>query len=121
MEAAVVDAIHDAVLAQHGGSEGVLDRGMIESALFRAPNLAHDGTPDAAALAAAYAYGLVRNHGYIDGNKRLAWTVARVFLVDNQQALRFDQAEAVLMMDALAAVNMTEHEVANWFRQRLRA
>ena len=79
----VAFAIHDHQLAEHGGPEGVRDAGALESALARPRNLAAYERPDAAALAAAYAYGLARNHPFADGNKRTAWVVARVFLAIN--------------------------------------
>jgi death on curing protein len=92
---AAVHAIHDRQLAEHGGLPGVRDFGAIESALARPQNLAAYGEPDAADLAAAYAYGLARNHGFADGNKRTAWVVARVFLADNGYRLWFEPTEAV--------------------------
>ena len=119
VDAAVVDAIHDQTIADHGGHGGVRNKGMIESALFRAPNLTHYGQPDAAALAAAYAFGLAQHHGYVDGNKRVAWTVARVFLADNGCTLRFTPADAVRMMEQLAAGTLHEEALADWFRQRI--
>ena len=72
INASLVYAIHDRLLAEHGGLDGIRDRGGVESALARPMNLAEYGEPDASALAAAYAYGLLRNHGFADGNKRLA-------------------------------------------------
>ena len=79
----MINAVHDRQLAEHGGSEGIRDAGGIESALARPVNLANYGEPDAPDLAAAYAYGLAKNHGFVDGNKRTAWIAARLFLVDN--------------------------------------
>ena len=93
----------------------------MESALARPQNLAAYGEPDAAALAASYAYGMARNHGHSDGNKRTAWVVARLFLADNGQLLRFDAAEAVRTVEAVASGTMSEEELGAWFRQRLGA
>jgi len=115
----LVYAVHDRQLAEHGGLEGIRDKGAIESALARPQNLAAYGEPDAAALAAAYAFGLARNHGFADGNKRTAWITARVFLADNGLKLRFAPEDAVLVMEKLAAGQMTEEEMAAWFRERL--
>ena len=115
----VVQAVHEAQLAEHGGLDGVRDPGLVESALARPRNLAAYGDPDAAALAAAYAFGLARNHGFSDGNKRTAWVVARLFLADNGFVLRFDQADAVKLMESLAAGTIEETAVAEWFRSRL--
>src|SRR5262245_50399294 len=115
----VVNAIHDRQLAEHGGPEGVRDRSSLESALARAQNLAaYGGMPDAAALAAAYAYGLIRDHGFVDGNKRTAWVVARLFLVDNGYALRFERSDAVKIVQAVAAGSLGEAQLAAWFRAR---
>jgi death-on-curing protein len=115
----VVFAIHDRQIAQHGGGQGVRDAGAIESALARPQNLAAYGAPDAAALAAAYAYGLARNHGFVDGNKRVAWIAARLFLADNGYGLRFDRAGVVHLMQALAAGQLSERELAAWFSERM--
>ena len=115
----VVYAIHDRQLAEHGGRDGVRDGGAIESALARPQNLATYGKPDAAALAATYAYGLLRNHGFVDGNKRTAWVIARLFLADNGYLLRFDPAEAVRTVEAVAAGALGEQQLAGWFRQRI--
>lgn len=114
-----VHAVHDRQLAEHGGPDGVRDRGAVESALARPQNLAAYGKPDAADLAAAYAFGLTRNHGFVDGNKRTAWVVARLFLADNGCRLRFDPADAVGTMEGLAAGKIEESELAVWFRQHI--
>lgn len=116
----VAFAIHDRQLAEHGGPEGVRDAGALESALARPRNLAAYERPDAAALAAAYAYGLARNHPFADGNKRTAWVVARVFLAINGHHLEFDAPDAVQTIEALAAGTLSESELATWFRQRVR-
>ncbi|TWB19219.1 type II toxin-antitoxin system death-on-curing family toxin [Nitrospirillum bahiense] len=115
----LVYAIHDRQLAEHGGLDGVRDRGAVESALARPQNLAAYGTPDAAALAAAYAFGLARNHGFADGNKRTAWVIARLFLADNGHRLQFDKLEAVKTMESVAGGTLGEEALADWFRQRL--
>lgn len=112
-------AIHDCQLAEHGGLPGLRDEGMLDSALARPRNQAAYGKPNAAALAAAYAYGIVRNHPFADGNKRTGWVVARVFLADNGLRLQFDPADAVRTVEALAAGKLSETELAAWFRGRL--
>lgn len=91
----------------------------MESALARPRNLAADGTPDAAGLAAAYAFGLARNHGFEDGDKRVAWVVARLFLADNGHRLAFDKIDAIRTTWALAAGELSEQALAEWFRARL--
>jgi death on curing protein len=116
----VVYAIHEQQLAEHGGPVGVRDAGGLESALARPHNLVAYDRPDPAALAAAYAFGLVRNYPFADGNKRTAWVVARVFLAINGYQLDFDPHEAVRIIEALAAGTVDEAELAGWFRERVR-
>ena len=115
----VVQAIQDRQLAEHGGLPGLRDAGAIESALSRPRNLAAHGQPDAAALAASYAYGLARNHGFMDGNKRTAWVVARLFLADNCRRLRYDPADAVRAVKVVACGKLPEAGLVAWFRDRL--
>ena len=79
------------------------------------------GDPDAASLAAAYAYGLVSNHGFVDGNKRVAWVTARLFLLTNGRKLVFDPFDAIRIMESASAGQVSEEDVANWFRLRLAA
>ncbi|WP_294120367.1 type II toxin-antitoxin system death-on-curing family toxin [Sphingomonas sp.] len=116
---AVAEAVHDRQLAEHGGAEGVRDKGALESALARPQNLAAYEEPDAAALAAAYAYGVARNHPYVDGNKRTAWVLARLFLAANNIGLGFSREAAIQAMLALAAGELSEDELADWFRERI--
>lgn len=115
----VVSAIHDQVLARYGGLDGVRNKGAVESALTRPRNLCSYGRPDAAELVAAYAFGLACNHGFLDGNKRTAWVVARLFLEDNGQHFLCEGAEAVVMMENLAAGKVNEADLAAWFRKRI--
>lgn len=77
------------------------------------------GDPDAASLAAAYAYGLVPSHGFVDGNKRVAWVTARVFVLANGWKLIFDPFDAIRIMESASAGQVSEEEIANWFRARL--
>lgn len=119
LDPAVINAVHDRQLAEHGGAEGVRDAGSIESALSRPVNAANYGTPDAADLAAAYAYGLAKNHGLVDGNKRTAWIAARLFLADNGYRLSFDPVDAVRIMEGVAGGTVSETELACWLRDRL--
>ena len=117
----VVLAIHGRQIAEHGGADGICDLGLIESALARPANLVSYGDPDAASLAAAYAHGFVSNHGFVDGNKRVAWVTARLFLLANGRSLEFDPFDAIRIMEAASAGQVSEEEVANWFRLRLAA
>lgn len=115
----VVQAIHDRQLSEHGGLDGVRDDGGVESALARPRNLISYGDPDAAHLAAAYAFGSAKNHGFADGNKRTAWVVARLFLADNGYKLTFDKTDAIRTVERLASGLISEEELATWFRVRL--
>lgn len=115
------EAVHQEQLAEHGGGAGVRDEGALHSALARAENLVAYGEPDAAALAATYAFGVARNHPFVDGNKRTAWVLARLFLAKNGVAIEYKEAEAVVVMLRLAAGELSEEELADWFRERVRA
>ena len=119
LDARVALAVHDRQLAEHGGGQGVRDPALLESALARPLNRWGYGEDDRCALAAAYAFGIARNHPYVDGNKRTAWVFARLFLALNGAALRFAPEDAIRMMLALAAGELSEEELADWFRQRL--
>jgi len=112
-------AAHAEQLAEHGGGDGIRDAGMLDSAMARPQNLVQYGDPDAAALAAAYAFGIARNHPFIDGNKRTAAVVSETFLMLNGYALGATDAELVVAFVALAAGELSEDELADWFRQHL--
>ncbi len=112
-------AAHAEQLAEHGGGDGIRDAGMLESAMARPRNFADYGEPDVAALAAAYAYGIARNHPFFDGNKRTAAVVSETFLMLNGHTLDATDAELVVAFVALAAGELSEDELADWFRQHL--
>lgn len=114
------EAIHSEQLALHGGPAGTRDPGLLESALARPRNLAVYGEPDLAALAAAYAFGVARNHPFVDGNKRAAWILARLFVRLNGGTLVYDQDDAYRTVMALAAGVLSEEALAEWFRARLK-
>ena len=115
VDRAVLEAVHDRQLAEHGGGEGLRDEGGLESAIARAVNRALYENPTTAELAAAYAFGIARNHPFVDGNKRTAWVAARLFLALNGIGLNFDKADATLMVQRLAAGELGEDEVTAWF------
>ena len=117
----IAEAVHDRQLAEHGGGIGIRDVGMLESALARPQNLLHYGEPDLAAMAAAYAFGIARNHPFVDGNKRTAWVMARLFLRLNGRVLEFAEREAIATMLALAAGELSEDELAHWFGEHIAA
>jgi death-on-curing protein len=112
----VVIAAHHEQLAEHGGAAGIRDAGLLDSALARAENLAAYGDPDVASLAAAYGFGIVRNHPFVDGNKRAALIATELFLALNGFDLVVDDAECVLVVLALAAGELKEAEFAAWLR-----
>jgi death on curing protein len=116
----VVDAIHADQLRQHGGLAGVRDENALESALARAKQKwSHGNERDLATLAAAYGFGLVRNHPYRDGNKRIGFLALATFLGVNGQELNATDAEVVTTMLALAGGKLTERELADWIRNYL--
>jgi death-on-curing protein len=115
----VLRAIHKSQIARHGGLDGVRDAGLIESALARPQNLAAYGDPDAADLAAAYACGIAKNHGFLDGNKRTALVVALLFLANNGFDTTVDQVDVVRLMESVADGTTNEAAAADWFRSRL--
>jgi death-on-curing protein len=106
-------------LAEHGGGQGIRDIGALESAMARLCNLAAYGDPGAAELAAAYAFGIARNHPFVDGNKRTAAVVSELFLLRNGYALGATDAEVVVEFLALAAGELTEDDMAQWFRRHI--
>ena len=112
-------AIHDRQLAEHGGGSGLRDAGLLESALARPVNRRAYGEDDPAALAAAFAFGIARSHPFIDGNKRTAWVLARLFLALNGHTLAFQPDDAIRTVLALAAGELGEEELADWFRARI--
>ena len=113
----IVLAVHDEQLAEHGGLPGIRDPGAVQSALARPRNLAnYEGCDDIAQLAAAYAYGIARNHGFADGNKRTALVTADLFLMLNGFELISSPAENVLIILAVADGSLPEDELVAWVR-----
>jgi death-on-curing protein len=113
--------LHGASLARFGGAEGIRDEGLLESALARPINLfRYEPTKDLAELAASYAFGFVKNHPFIDGNKRAAFIACGVFLDINGKKLTADMADAVSAVVALADGTIGEPEFAAWIRVNCR-
>ena len=119
IDAGVILAVHEEQLAEHGGGAGVRDPGLMESALARPVNLAAYGDPDVAELAAAYGFGLARNHPFVDGNKRTAFVAVELFLALNGWALDAGDADCVMTMLALAAGEIDEPTFAAWLREHV--
>jgi death-on-curing protein len=108
--------LHDESLAEHGGSSGLRDAGLFDSALARPLNLVAYGNPDFADLAAAYGVGLAKNHPFVDGNKRAAFLSVGLFLFMNGYRLTAGQAEATVVMLDVAAGDIDESGFAHWIR-----
>ena len=116
----VVLAIHEEQLSEHGGLSGVRDMGAVLSALARPRNLfAYDDCVGIAQLSAAYIYGIAKNHGFADGNKRTALVVGDVFLMLNGYELTSSPASNVLTIVAVADGTMAEEQLADWVRENI--
>ena len=114
-------ALHDRLLALHGGRAGIRDEALLDSSLARPRHLAAYGDPDLCALAAAYAFGIARNHPFVDGNKRTAFLAAYVFLARNGRRLTASETAAIWSMIALAAGDLDEARFAQWLGDNTQA
>jgi len=113
----VVTAVHQMLLAEHGGLPGVRDEALLDSALNRLLQIfAYSNELSIFDLAASYSYGLAKNHPFVDGNKRVAFTVAAFFLEINGYTLDATEAETVVVFEQLAAGNFSEKNLSIWFR-----
>jgi death on curing protein len=121
VETAIVFAIHDEQIAEHGGTDGLRDNNALESALGRPQNLEAygDPPPDLAVLAAAYAFGIAKNHAFVDGNKRTSVAVTETFLELNDMRLMATDEEIVVMWTDLGAGTMSESDFAAWLRSKI--
>jgi len=108
--------LHEQSLAEFGGLSGIRDEGLLDSALSKPENLCAYGKPTVFDLAASYGFGLVKNHPFIDGNKRVGFIVAVVFLELNGYRVRATEAEAAVQTLALAAGELSEAEYAAWLK-----
>ncbi|HHA18763.1 MAG TPA: type II toxin-antitoxin system death-on-curing family toxin [Methylophaga sp.] len=114
----VVISVHQMLLAEHGGTSGIRDEAILDSALNRPQQLFTYGTKVSIFdLASSYCYGLAKNHPFVDGNKRVALTIAAIFLEMNGYSLNAPEADAAVTIEQLAAGNLTETELANWFTE----
>ena len=113
-------AIHSRQIAEHGGIDGVRDIGLLESALARPLNIySYEPKADAARLAAAYAFGIVKNHPFLDGNKRTGYVTMELFIVKNGFQLNASQTEKYLTFLTLAEGSLSEDQLAHWLRERI--
>ena len=115
----LVSAMHLRQLSEHGGGAGLRDSGLLESAVQRPINKSQYSEPDLSDLAASYAYGIARNHPFIDGNKRTALVASFTFLYLNGLRVNTTQVENVRVFLSLASGNLTEDELAVWFRSNV--
>jgi len=116
----VVLSVHEEQLAEHGGLAGIRDSDAVQSALARPRNLAeNEDCNDIARLAAAYAYGIIKNHGFADGNKRTALVVTDLFLMLNAYELTSSPAENVLTILGVADGSISEEDLATWIRSKI--
>jgi death on curing protein len=120
LDPAVLRAVHDEQILEHGGPGGTRDDGLLESAMARPRHLATYGSPDVAALAAAYGHGIARNHPFVDGNKRTAFVAVELFLDLNGHELTASDADCVMAMLQLASGDWSEDRFADWLRQHCR-
>ena len=111
--------IHERSLAHHGGAEGIRDSGALESALALPQNLSLYESPSLSELAANYLFGIVKNHAFVDGNKRTAWVTERTFLALNGVSLQFDALEAITFVESVAAGAVDRAEATIWFEERI--
>lgn len=109
-------AAHERLLSEFGGASGIRDAGLLDSALARPDNLFAYGKPDVFRMAAAYAYGIVKNHPFVDGNKRTGFTAAIVFLELNGKTFVASEADATIQTLALAAGDLDESGYAAWLK-----
>jgi death-on-curing protein len=116
LDPSVIHAVHDEQLGEHGGPAGLRDAGLLESALARPVQLAAYGQPDAADLAAAYGFGLAKNHPFVDGNKRTSFVAVELFLMLNGWSLTASDADCVMAVLNLASGASTEAQFATWVR-----
>lgn len=116
---AIVEAVHSALVREHGGVPGIRDDGLLDSALTRPRNKWGYGNTDLAVVAAAYAFGLVKSHAFVDGNKRVSITAAAIFLAMNGHDLDVPEPEVVEVVTRLASGRMTEAAFAEWMRAHM--
>jgi death-on-curing protein len=119
LDPVVLQRVHEEQLAEHGGPGGVRDAGMLHSAMSRPQNRATYESPDAADLAASYAFGIARNHPFVDGNKRTAFVAMELFLDLNGFELQAGDEDCVLKTLALAAGEIDESAFGQWIREHL--
>ena len=120
IELDTVLVVHDMQIEAHGGATGIRDIGLIESALGRPRNLLHYGSPGVVELAAAYGFALAKNHGFVDGNKRTAYVVTRLFLRLHGMDFIASPVERVLAFEQLAKGGTSAEDFTQWLKNNCR-
>jgi death on curing protein len=115
----IIEAVHDEQLREHGGSMGIRDEGLLDSAMNRPRNKHAYGEQNLSVLAAACAFGIAKNHAFVDGNKRTAFVAAALFLAVNGLELTAPEPEVVDVMNRLAAGKLSEAALADWVREHI--
>lgn len=116
LKEAVILAVHDEQIAEHGGRQGIRDMGLVSSALMRPQNLAAYENPSVFDLAAAYAFGIIKNHPFVDGNKRTGFLAAYIFLALNGWELMASEVDAVTVVLALAEGKVEDALFSEWLK-----
>lgn len=119
LDTKMVLAFHTKLIQRHGGLQGIRDNGLLNSALARPQQLLHYSNADISQLAASYAYGIAKNHPFVDGNKRVAISAAGTFLAMNGHKLKVSEPELVIKTLQLAASKIGEKEFAEWIEQNI--
>lgn len=117
----LLERVHHRQIIEHGGLPGVRDQGLFESAVLRPENAAHYGEEDLCMLAALYAAGIVKNHPFLDGNKRTGWIACELFLMANDVCVTANNAEGLAATLLLAAGELSEDQFADWLREMTEA
>lgn len=113
----VLLAVHERLLTEHGGSSGIRDDGLLESALGRPQNLFGYGKPTIFGLAASYAHGIIKNHAFVDGNKRTGFMAAYLFLDRNGYQFAAEEGDVVVKTLAVAEGKINEAHLAAWLKE----
>lgn len=114
----VVESVHSMLLAEHGGGIGIRDKALLDSALARAKQkFSYDSDVSIFDLAAAYSFGIAKNHPFVDGNKRTAFTIGTLFLEVNGFKLNATEVDATITFENLATDIIDENELSSWFKK----
>ena len=114
----IVESVHSMLLAEHGGGSGIRDKALLDSALARAKQkFSYDSDVSIFDLAAAYSFGIAKNHPFVDGNKRTAFTIGTLFLEINGFKLNATEVDATITFENLATDIINENELSSWFKK----